>query len=194
MKPYENPFRTEKLNSLPYIFDSGENLNSLYTEFKSMNYIAAITGSQGSGKSRLTELLSELILQDSLKVTYTRLSANNKVLDPSFQEKLNNGFSKDEIIVIDGCEQLNIFKWLQLKRRIMKTAKGLLITTHKRGRLPTLKKCKTSPELLIKLTAMFTDNRIKWDKKLLRKLYKKYNGNIRHALLELYDLSSVMDN
>ena len=70
-----NPFRTERLERIPFRFESGD-WDSNLLRLQQMKYRAAIVGRKGSGKTTLLEQLQERLQQHyvSLPVSYTHLT------------------------------------------------------------------------------------------------------------------------
>jgi hypothetical protein len=64
---------------------------------------------------------------------------------------------------------------------------GVIITRHRAGRLPTLFRCATSPDLLAEIVAELLQNQQEIERPLIAKLFKRHRGNIRKALRDLYD-------
>ena len=86
-------------------------------------------------------------------------------------------------MLCDGAEQLSVLDWQRLARRA-RSAGGLIITTHRAGRLPVLHRADTSPELLGDLAASLGEPLAPRD---CRELHARHDGNLRAALGELYD-------
>jgi hypothetical protein len=84
-------------------------------------------------------------------------------------------------VFVDSAEQLGWLGWREL-RRLTVAAGALLITTHRRGHLPTVFVCRTSPELLGELVRELTG-----EPRDCSALWRRHRGNIRLALRELYD-------
>ena len=85
--------------------------------------------------------------------------------------------------MLDGAEQPGVLSW-RLFRWHARRAGGLLITTHRAGRLPTLHRCATTPALLRELVAALGEN---IDDAEAARLHARHGGNLREALRELYD-------
>jgi hypothetical protein len=95
--------------------------------------------------------------------------------------------STRHIILFDGAEQLSRVTWQLFKWRTRQAA-GVIITTHKPGRLPTLWDCRTSSRLLSEIMAeVLADSRLPLPANPVE-LFRKHQGNVREALRECYDL------
>lgn len=57
-----NPFRTERVERLPFRFADGWHWERLFAELKSRGFRAAIVGPHGSGKTTLLEQLGERLV------------------------------------------------------------------------------------------------------------------------------------
>ncbi|UCE48496.1 MAG: hypothetical protein JSW47_23250, partial [Phycisphaerales bacterium] len=92
-----------------------------------------------------------------------------------------------DVILVDGADHLSRWIWRCLKRRVFCQKRGLIVTTHRPGLLPTWHECRTSPVLLERIvTHLVPDRAI--PHACIRELYHHCRGNIRDALRELYDL------
>ncbi len=182
----ENPFRTEKVLAYRYQFSTGGSLQSVVEQFDAMGRRGALVGPKGHGKTTLAEDLSDLWNCRGISIRTIRLTSVDRAA--AFEQcwhSLANA-QPGSILVIDGAEQLGWFRWQRLRRFVPKQI-GLLITTHKPGRLPTLFECCTSPELLLQtVTEIAPDvlDEVGSDPGLL---FKEKAGNIRECLRSLYD-------
>jgi len=93
----------------------------------------------------------------------------------------------DDIILLDGAEQLSRPAWELFKIKSRK-AGGLIITTHRPGRLPTLLECVTRPGLLEAIVRTLTFDGAHEKPPPTEQLFHRHKGNLRNALRELYDL------
>jgi hypothetical protein len=185
----ENPFRTERLLGLRYRFRDGD-WESLLATLAVMGYRAAIVGPEGSGKSKL---LSETAPRlEALGFTLRKLTLHEK--DGRQSGRLARQFlasvAPGDIILVDGAEQMGLLAWTRF-RAAARTASGLLVTTHRPGRLPTLVECTTWPDLLDEiLFELLGDEALLWHDRA-RRLYLRRGGNVREVLLDLYDAFSL---
>ena len=97
------------------------------------------------------------------------------------------GLTARDVILFDGAERLNRFEWHRFKLR-SKKAGGLIVTSHRKGLLPTLKECSTSPELLNGIIAELLNAESAAIRPANVELYRRHKGNLREALREMYDL------
>ena len=94
--------------------------------------------------------------------------------------------AQSDIVFVDGAEQLGPLAWWRF-RRIVRQATGLVITSHRSGRLPTLIECRTSPTLLRELVTELAPDDIEKLEPRLDDLFERHKGNLRSCLRELYD-------
>ena len=106
--------------------------------------------------------------------------------------ELNEHFSKitpAHVICLDGAEQLTRLGWTLFKRRA-RAARGLIITSHHAGLLPTLQTCSTNVELLEEIVGRLLSPTPPASPASLptpHDLFARHRGNLRDALRELYD-------
>ncbi|OVE76164.1 hypothetical protein BVX97_01885 [bacterium E08(2017)] len=162
------------MDSILYQMDDTD-IESLLQKLKSMNYSGAIVGPHGFGKTTLMEALKERLESDGHTI---------KMMRPDRGQRPR--LSPEDIVFLDCAGLLNpfrmmLFKWLTRK------CKGVVITSHKTGVLPTLYECRTSKELQGKIVSELANDTSDKLRAISDSLYEKYNGNIRNSLRELYD-------
>jgi len=180
MKARENPFAVQRVLTVRYR-PQGWTWDQLLSRLADLHYRAAIVGPQGSGKTTLLEDLEPRLAQRGFTVHHLRLTREVRRFPTKtwqFLRRLRSG----DIILFDGSEQLGALRW-SLFRWLSRRAGGLVITTHRRGRLPTLMTAQTSVPLLSELVAELTAA-IDAD---LPNLFNRHRGNLRECLRELYD-------
>jgi hypothetical protein len=91
-----------------------------------------------------------------------------------------------DVLLVDGADALPWLGWLRVKR-LARRAGGLIVTTHRPGRLPTLVECATSPALLREIVDALGDARDAAWRDAIPDLFRKHRGNLREALRDLYD-------
>jgi len=179
MTASDNPFATRHLEALPFQ-PQGTTWDALRARWEKLHRRAAICGPKGSGKTTLCHELAALWKSQNHRVRTIHLSEDIRRLSGETWRKP----ARNEIIILDGAEQLSPPAWLIFRWK-MRNALGLLITQHNRGRLPTLLETTTSPALLADLAQQLAP-RID----IPDNLFSKHQGNLREALLELYDSAS----
>jgi hypothetical protein len=186
MKARENPFTVERVHSIRYRPLDGT-FESILARLEALNYRAALVGPEGSGKSTLLEDLRDALRRQGRK---TRLVFVNdtRPLDGPRRRRLLGEATPDEIVFLDGADSLRRATWLLIKRRLLHDAAGLVITSHRPGMLPTLLECSTTPLLLRQIVSTLGPDVGPVATGVLKELYHRHEGNLRHCLRDLYDL------
>jgi ABC-type cobalamin/Fe3+-siderophores transport system ATPase subunit len=172
----DNPFAVHRVTRERYRLTAAE-WQALVTRLRQRDWRGEIVGPHGSGKTTLLEDLATKLEAQSWHVHLLRFNAH--------QPRLGHlaSWDRDHIILVDGAEQLNIFDWRRLLRS-SRRAGGLIVTTHRRRRLPLVHSCETSPELLSELAASLGE---RLPATACADLHARHRGNLRAALRELYD-------
>jgi hypothetical protein len=187
----QNPFASRYLDSLPYQFlDTQISLESLLTRWQQMGHRAAIVGPCGHGKSTLLDNLQILLHGKGYTTTRIKLSRGEWRLSQDHHDQILNAIQNQRILLLDGVEQLPWPYWTWLKTFGWPSSFQLLIASHVKGRLPTLIETKTSPALLGCLIERLFPSSDMTDSEIAV-LFNKHHGDIRMALLELYDRVST---
>lgn len=177
----DNPLNTNRIESLSYRFYD-DSFSSMLKRLGDLNHRAALVGPEGSGKTTLLLELKEHLEDSGIKAHLYGLKKDRKKIPWQFWFK---DFEPNSIILLDGAEQLSLLEFNLLKLKTQ-GLKGIVITSHRSGLLPTLLECTTSielfEELLEKLVPVDKPSR-----KSIEAAFKKHSGNIRMAFLELYD-------
>jgi hypothetical protein len=192
VKARDNPFGAARvLSAIRYADpagDSGEARDvavSLLSRLDALSYRAAIVGPHGSGKTTLLEDLEQVLAQRGFRITHVRLDADDRRLPREWglsARRLEAG----DIVCLDGAEQLGPIAWLWFRWRARR-AGGLIITTHRRGRLATLVTCATTAGLLDRIIQRLAPDGLVAAPPAAE-LFARHRGNLRDALRELYDV------
>lgn len=175
MKARENPFRVEKLHGVCLRLDWS--IDEIFQKLESSGWKGAIVGDHGSGKTRFLNELEKEMRRRSFLTEKIFLTDNRRTIPWG---KLF--FHSRKMLLIDGAEQLMAWEWFLLRL----LARGLVITCHKKEKLPVLIEMKTSVELLEEIVKELSkENFWKFD---CEELFRKHRGNIRDALRECFDL------
>jgi len=198
LRPRLNPFRTERLDSLVYRSpETGRPLDlaPLVERFDALGRRAAVIGPEGSGKTTLLDALASRLTARGLEVRRLRAAPDGRELrgadalcDPG----------PGTVLFVDGLDRLPGAARRRV-RHAARSAGGLLVTTHRPlrtfhlgrfGRLGTLTECATTPALLAALVARLAGAGTSASPSLpsAEDLHARHGGNLRTALLELYDL------
>ncbi len=188
MRARENPFSTNRLENLNFR-PQGTSWEELIARLKELNYRAAIIGPQGSGKTRLLETLAERLAEDGFQTLYLRVSEQNRAHFVKHVAAACPRITHRNVVFVDSSEKLTFLSWARLKL-VLRKAGGLVITAHRTGRLPTLIKCETSPELLIELLRELAGEKAGCLRKTAADTFFKHRGDIRLSLLHYYDMAA----
>src|SRR5262245_14900122 len=172
MKARDNPFSSDRILSVRYRLQ-GLTWDQLRARLADMDYRCALVGPQGSGKTTLLEDLEPALLAIGFQTKWLRLNQSTRRLSSASWKTFLSTLEEGDIILFDGAEQLNCLAWEQFKRRSCKAA-GLIITTHKPGRLPTLLECVTHPDLLDEIVRALTSNGAPESPQLTMELFERH--------------------
>lgn len=179
MRARDNPFAVDRVLSVRYK-PQGWTWDELLARLAQLRYRAAIVGPKGSGKTTLLEDLGRRLTPLGWQPLLIRLDSQDRRLDTTSQRRVIDA-TKHTILLLDGAEQLTRLGWWQFCRQ-SRGAAGVIITSHRAGRLPTLVRTQTSLHLLNQiLTELGTSCPD------APALYARYGGNLRDALRALYD-------
>jgi energy-coupling factor transporter ATP-binding protein EcfA2 len=178
-----NPYRTERIEALAFRFQRGD-WPGLLQALAAQRGRGAIVGAQGSGKTTLLEALARHLQTEGLRVRLVRMSTSDRRVRWSRLREVGAG----DAVLVDGAEQLGPLTWLQLRARTRRAA-VLVVTTHRPGRLPAVHHTATSPALLASLVheLLAGEARPAPSGAELAALFRRHDGNLREALLALYD-------
>jgi hypothetical protein len=179
MRARENPFRSDRLLGLRYRLSETE-WEVLIERLAALGNRAAIVGPRGSGKTTLLRDLAE-----RLAVRHTVLNIRLNDVTPSIPWRTWRMLGDHDYVLLDGAERLGPSAWLAFSAAT-RNSSGVVITTHAPGRLPTLRECATSPELLAALVEELLGERPDWLDETA--LFERHRGNLRDALRALYDV------
>lgn len=194
MKARENPFKTDSVLGVRYRLRD-RSWDDLFERLKKLNYRAAIVGPHGTGKTTLLEDMEPRLVALGFRVIHLRLDRETRSFERLFLRQLFATLSERDVLLFDGAEQMSRMGWQRFKIR-SKRAAGLIITSHRRGMLPTLIECATSSELLSEIIRELLGDEARRelpDKLHANKLHTKHDGNLRDALREMYDLYATED-
>ena len=186
MRARDNPFCAERMELISYR-PINTSLENIWARLAFLNYRAAIVGAEGSGKTTFLGDLKKYLAGKGFVVRSIFVNESNPMTKLN-REKFLMGLKPGEIVLLDGADHLGRFVWAGFKKRVLKSASGLVITSHRKGMLPMLIECSTTAELFVELVSQILpeDNQI--DKELLIQTYNQNSGNIRHCLRQMYDM------
>jgi len=192
MRARENPFRTSQVLRVRYR-PRGESSEDLFERLRRLDYRGAIVGPKGAGKTTLLEDLEPALHALGFELKRLRLDDRVRSFSPGFLNRFFADLTGKDVILFDGAERMDPISWHRFKRRAKK-ARGLIITSHRPGMLPTLRACETCPELLNEIISELLGTELDTTRNTANALHKKHNGNLRDALREMYDLYASTGN
>ena len=182
-RPSENPFASHRIDGLAYR-GKGLGVGSLCRRLERLGGRAAIVGPEGSGKTTLLEQLANTLAADSVLVTIHRGSGRPW---HAARAQLPLSVTPQHAVLVDGAEQLGPIAWFRLMR-VTRSARFVVATLHRPGRLPTLVECDTDHDLLRELVMELAPSDAPSIEPELEGLFERHGGNIRSCLRELYDV------
>lgn len=176
MKARDNPFRSERVDALAYRAPDfcWEDLEA---RLATAGGRGAIVGPQGHGKTTLLREWAKRRRAAGGEVVFIRIAEYQRRLTAEQREVL----SLPGCIFVDSAEQLGWLGWRELLRQTAR-ASGVVVTTHRPGRLATIFTCRTNPQLLDSLVRELTG-----DDTDCVSSWSRHGGNVRLALREFYD-------
>ncbi|MBN2310524.1 MAG: AAA family ATPase [Candidatus Hydrogenedentes bacterium] len=190
MKARDNPFATARLHRLAYR-PEGWTWDGLFERLHALDCRAAVVGPKGSGKTALLDELAHRLSAGGRRAAAIRIDGED-----AFQKRLDARltelapFSTDDVVLLDGADRLGPWAWRRLVRRTA-DAGGLVITSHRPGRLPTLVECTASPELLDALLRRIEPDNADQMRDAAHALFRQHSGNLRDVFRGLYDMCAA---
>jgi hypothetical protein len=185
----ENPFATRftRPGALPFLFDGDESAAAIVARFVAAGGRGAIVGPHGSGKSTLLETLRPALCEAGMNPIVHTLHDGQRRL--SREHPLPS--QSNDVLVIDGYEQLNWWGRREVRRAVQHASAGLLVTSHAAvAGLPTIFTTRPTWELSRRVVRELTPSlpALNLSEDELRRRYEQCNGNLRELLFKLYDL------
>lgn len=180
----ENPFRSARIEALRFRHP-GFDRRDLLRRFDTLGRRAALVGPHGSGKTTLLEELEGDFVAAGWRIERLRFAEERRGLDAGEWARVD-GLGAECLLTVDGAEQLLAWSWWRLRWR-SRRAGGLLVTTHRPGRLATLHRHHPSREVLVELVEELVGSEELPSPAALGGLFRKHRGNLRECLRELYD-------
>lgn len=184
----DNPFATDRQERITYrVPEPG--WEGLLGRLAELGCRAAVVGAAGSGKTRFLEELAARLVDKRTQIAWLRVE-RRQARPTDDQVRDLESLRDDSIALIDGGEQLSATGWRRL-REAAHRAGGVVVASQRPGLLPTLLACRSTPELLDELVHELCGLRCEELGHPAPKLIARHGGNIRDALLELYDLWAI---
>ena len=186
MRARDNPFAVDRVLAVRYRL-AGTTWEELLARLAALGGRGALVGPEGSGKTTLLEDLAPRLAGRGLRVHLISLREGEHRLPAEPGRSLPQRLGVGDFVLLDGADALSRLAWLDLRRRA-RHAGGLVVTLHRPGRLPTLHRCETDPELLAGIVRDLLREEGREAVPCLRELLARHDGNVRTALRELYDV------
>jgi hypothetical protein len=180
----DNPFAVQRVHSLGYRLE-GTTWEALLERLESLRFRAALVGPHGHGKSTLLKEIAARLEERGFRLRKVLLHEGDRWLSREQCRALLRGVTPQDLLLLDGAEQLSRPAWLYLKWR-SRRAGGLIVTSHRPGLLPTLHECRTDPALLAGIVRELLGQ--KGEEIQVGELFARHGGDVRGALGELYEV------
>ena len=171
-------------------------LTEISNAFCQSGFIGQIVGPHGSGKTTLTHAMQRELrgtFDVVRRLTVRNQSVGNHLGISSIQTVVETTHSSGSmLLIIDGVERLSLLQRMMLVGYCKKSQSkpypiGLLITTHRKlVGVPVLFKTIPSLELLKQIVQNLAPD-FAPEPELLASVYEQTDGNLREALMSLYD-------
>lgn len=205
----DNPFSVDRVLRIRYRLETCT-WDELLDRIQLLGWRAAIVGPHGSGKTTLLEDLRPHLESRGFEVVAVRLNREPRRLAGLLVGPQNMGLQRPgsnqietvgwtrfvvevlstagptHVVCLDGAEQLGRWRWRQVLKST-RQCRGLLVTTHRPGKLPTLWRCRTSPDLAAELVAELLPDRRDEVVAQVKLLFRQHDGNLREVFRTLYD-------
>jgi len=185
----DNPFCVDRIAALDY-HPPDMTWPHMLARLEALRFRGAIVGPCGSGKTTLLRTLADRLAHQGLRTARLFVSIDIRPSRRTIRNTLKDPF---DVLLLDGADHLHPLRWWAIKRAVFRRGRGLVITTHRPGRLPTWVVCRTDPTLLGRLVSRLaytpSSGSAPWlhDPAFLERLYDQCGGNLRDALRHLYD-------
>jgi hypothetical protein len=191
--PGDNPFAARAIRSgmVPFLFPPGESLRGLVNRLRKSHWHGQIVGPHGTGKSTLLASLLPEIAEQAGEVVVARLFMGRGRLPSEFQSagRHPRPVRGTRVFVIDGYEQLPLWRRWRLQRRYVRAGTGLLVSAHHAllG-LPILYQTEPTTEIAWRVVNCLTPPEGSGlTRERVAALLASHAGDVREVLFQLYD-------
>ncbi len=143
-----NPFATEFVEQVPFRFACG-NWDQQLARLAALRFRAAITGPKGTGKTTLLEQLAGRLESRFPGTTVGSVCFDQAADD--HQALLSHWLGKKRhgtVLLVDGMERLSMTRRCRLLASRRDPRGGLIVTSHRRCRLPVWIRCQGNAAVL----------------------------------------------
>ncbi len=179
----ENPFRIAEVKRFRYLL-SEQGWQTLYGDWCASGCRGAIVGPHGSGKTTLLEDFAKRFGERFSSVLFWRFNRGDRKIPRQLWSQLSTVAAP--LLLLDGLEQLSRAEQFRLRFRTRKLP-GILVTTHTPVFYPTVLTCQSRFAVLEQMVRQLLVGHFQPTTSDLTAIFSRHHGNIREALLELYD-------
>jgi energy-coupling factor transporter ATP-binding protein EcfA2 len=183
-----NPFATRftRPGAIAYLFPPGVTSSDLVDRLAKQGWQGAIIGPHGSGKSTLLSAIESELRRRGRRPLRVTLHDGQRRLPDEIAIALRRG--SDDMLLIDGYEQLSWWSRWKLRRGCRRQQCGLVVTAHAPVGLPTLWETRVDPQTLQAIVEhCLPPHGGKIGPDDLRAAWQQHGQNMREALFMLYD-------
>jgi len=177
--PHENPFRVDRVTTLPYV---GHDPIKLIARFERMGYRGAILGPEGAGKSTLLRLIAERLSDAGVQVAILRLPGSATGSQRKEAVSTCRTIPPATVLLFDGFEQLGFWQRRTVGRRLR-----LLVTIHRRCGIPPLSRCRPKEKTIRRLLPILLDEVSAETESAALRAFRIRRGDVRATFFDLYD-------
>ena len=182
-----NPFATRYIRAgrIEPLNENGVpcNIEEIFERFQSLSRYAAIEGPHGSGKSTLLAAIVEHCKQEKIFTKAFVIRSFGDVLQLIYGTAFA---SRKAIVCVDGWERVGYFSGVVMAIARFRRC-GLLVTSHKATRLSQLMQCRSNQQILNAVVGCLPSHGGIIQEDDCEDAFRKSSGNLREALLDLYD-------
>ena len=186
-----NPFSAScvRPGAIDYLFADGASAGQIVDRLRAYCWRGAIIGPHGSGKSTLLKTLAPALAERKIVELELRSRPNPNHALAEFLRTRKDASGDNDLIVVDGYEQLGYWSRWKLRRYCRRHKAGLLVTAHRPCSLPTLLTTSTNLQTARQIVrrilpagdATITDDDV-------AACFRAQQGNMRETLFALYDI------
>ncbi|MFO7904391.1 MAG: hypothetical protein R6U98_17135 [Pirellulaceae bacterium] len=149
-----NPFSTRHVQpgALEFLFPPGENADRLVERLRTFGWWGQLLGPHGAGKTTLLHTLRPRLEKAGRQIEWYTLRGGQRRL-PKTPRPTRTASPRNNLIIVDGYEQLDRWARWQLKRRCRRAGSGLLVTSHADAGFPLIHQVQPSLPIVLRLVS-----------------------------------------